>query len=530
MGFLRAVVCVSLLFNGLHGAAPNSDCVDPCVKIPDGLLIGAGLSASQSEGAWDTDGKAESLMDRMTHKVFNETIDVAADHYHRFKEDLAYAKELNFTSHRFSISWSRVLPSGDAANPNEKGVDFYKKLIKEIKDNGMEPFVTMLHFDQPFSLENKTNGWNSQEMMDKFVAYADFLFKTFGSEVKYWTTINEGNMYCSYFPQLASFIGLNPGDGNQLYRCLHNMVVAHVRVYRLYKEKYFEEQKGQVGASALMWPATPATSSYDDVVAADLFNQVYTGALLNPIVHGDWPPLVRYIVDKRSFEDLKLNESRLPRFTDEEKEMFRDGPAADFIAVNVYSGYKTAWRHNASDGSPMPSLLGPFTADMPNIKLISGGGFDASDENLMRDALLWTWFNYQLPIVISENGFGDTKHVGVNDIERAAYHSTALRSLIRTMQEYNVPVISYYAWALFDVFEFSGGYKDRTFGIIHIDYQSVNLTRTPKDSFRFFKTVGTTRTVPFVPRTPSSTAQSTGPALLSILAILVPWQAWCHQI
>ncbi|KAK3924835.1 Beta-glucosidase 42 [Frankliniella fusca] len=289
-------------------------------------------------------GKAESVIDHPQHLpglVLPWSTDVAADHYHRFREDLAFAKQMKFTSHRFSISWSRVLPTGGADNVNKEGVQFYTDYINEVIKNGMEPMVTMLHFDQPYTLEKATGGWDSSAMIDKFVEYADFLFNTFGDKVKYWTTLNEPNMYCSYFRIITTENGAP--DHSKFYQCLHNIILGHMKSYKLYEKKYRRTQKGmyvrkrtltttqkfphrstkitrKVGISALMMPAKPKTMNEEDLVAAETFLQVYVGTLLQPIVSGDYPPLVRYLVDKRD-ADEGLGRRRLPAFTPEEKEL-----------------------------------------------------------------------------------------------------------------------------------------------------------------------------------------------------------------
>lgn len=492
---------------------PVLDEPDDLYTLPEGLLVGAGISACQAEGAWNVEGKAESLLDFMTHYegqfLFPDTPEIGADHYKRWKEDLALAKQLGFTSHRFSISWSRLIPNGDPNQINPKGLDFYNKYIDELIRLKLEPMVTMLHFDQPYSVEVETKGWHHSEIADKFVQFANVLFDKFGDRVKYWNTINEPNMYCNYFPTMMNLMGIPQEEGSNVYQCLHNMILAQAKVYRLYEKKYKNKQNGLVGASVLLWPGVPATTNIEDVLATDQFNQLLAGTYLHPIVYGDYSPTVKFLVDARTAE-LGLNKSRLPEFTSEQKTMLAGG-VADFIALNVYSKFEVSYV-DASSNNSRPSLLGPIVADIPNVAL-NGSTFGPGDETLMHDALQWTWNTYHKPIVISENGYADEDGLGLRDTKRAAYHSVNMRSLVRTMKNYNIKVLAYYMWALLDLFEFQAGYFKRPFGVIHVDYKSGSLNRTLKDSAKFFIELGQTKKIPLV-EMPSSSATILAPTVL----------------
>ncbi|KAE8751261.1 hypothetical protein FOCC_FOCC002089 [Frankliniella occidentalis] len=316
--------------------------------------------------------------------------------------DKLFPNNTDFTSHRFSISWSRVLPTGGVDNINQKGVQFYKDYIDKVIENGMEPMVTMLHFDQPIAVENATGGWGYPAMVDKYVEYADFLFETFGDKVKYWNTINEPNMYCNYFGQIMNSIDMGQKGQMDLYPCLHHIVLAHMKTYHLYRKKYQSKQKG------------------------------------------------------------------------------------------------------------------PVASDMPFVELSGIGEFGQVDESFMHNGLTWVWNTYHVPIIISENGYGDSNQAGVHDTVRAAYHSANLRSLVRTMKEYDVEVLAYYAWSLLDLFEFRSGYFLRPFGLIHVDYQTGSLNRTLKDSAQFFIDLATTGKIPYVEVSAGSSLTPIGKLLLVV--------------
>ncbi|XP_034252555.1 myrosinase 1-like [Thrips palmi] len=426
---------------------------------------------------------------------------------------------VQFTSHRFSIAWSRVLPTGGTDNINQEGVKFYRDYIDKVISNGMEPMVTMLHMDHPVALEIATGGWDYPAMVEKFVVYAEFLFKTFGDKVKYWNTVNEPNMFCSYWP------GLAPRE-NGFHRCVHNIIVAHMQAYQLYKQKYAPTQNGKVGASVLMSPGMPKTTQAEDVMAAEVFNQVYCGTVLHPLVYGDYPPVLRYLTDKLQ-KEKNVSEAILPTFTDEQKAILAGG-ATDFVALNLYSEFKAGYSNNPTNPN-MPVLFKDMMEEIPFVEISGTGGFSKVDDALMKNGLLWIWRSYHIPIIIAENGLGDTKHAGVNDTERAAYHSANLRSLVRTIKEYGVEVLAYYAWALLDVYEFSAGYSGRPFGLIHVDYKTGSLNRTLKNSAQFFIELRDTGRVPNIlppdegPSTSASSTLSSGLLLLAVGAMRGLW-------
>ncbi|XP_034238644.1 myrosinase 1-like [Thrips palmi] len=528
---LSAALCLLVLVKAaLPAFIEPRAAQDDVYKLPPGFLVGAGLSATQAEGAWNTHGKSESVMDRLVHQyktMYPTTNEVAADHYGHYKEDLALAKQLKFTSHRFSISWARILPKGDRSVINTEAVEFYRNYIDEVKKNGMEPLVTMYHFDHPYSVEEQTGGWTSDKLVDMYVDYADFLFETYGAQVKYWNPVNEGNMYCIYLPPELGVANITAYSPNTFFKCLHNTIIAHARVYRLYKEKYYSQYKGQVGSSVLIWPASPQSDKYEDTLAANLFNEVFAGTAIDPLIHGEYPASTRYLVDKRSKEQ-GLPESRLPHFTAAEKDLLiKGGPATDFVALNVYSGYKVEYSQDPNDHGTLGTIqemLEPVLDDIEHVKLISGGRFDEGAGDVMRTAVLWSWTRHHLPIVITENGYGDTKKHGIQDYSsRGVYHSSNIGALVRTANEFNIPIISYHAWALLDVYEFSAGYTARPFGLIHVDYNSPTLKRTLKESSKFFIELGETGRVPQIV---SSSASSLSSAVLLLLLSFVArmWQ------
>ncbi|XP_034232152.1 putative beta-glucosidase 6 [Thrips palmi] len=483
-------------------------------RVPDGMLWGAGVSALQTEGAWDADGKAESVADHVIFKgnlpTYTVNHAIAADSYHRFKEDVAAAKQLKLKMYKFSISWARVLPEANALKPNPAGVQFYHNLIDEIIKAGMTPVVTMYHFDHPQILEDQFKGWQSREMVYKFAEYSKFIFDEYASKVPIFVTINEPNMYCAYFTAQFVAAGFRTEAEVDPYQCIHNNILAHQAAYQFYQQGVKAGKwNGKVGYSTLLMQTNPATSNPEDVYATDIFNQLHAGTSLAPVVYGDYPQSIKTLLG-----------DKLPKFTDVEKRDLVD--STDFIGLNIYFSLSASYNRfmNSTSSGVMSMVLGQMTNDIPFIDVamnVPGGGspmaaFTTINPSTIRDALLWTWKSYQKPIVITENGYGDMMGMGLHDKTRAAYFSAYLRSLVTTVKDYGVQVLAYSAWSLLDSFEFSGGYS-RPFGLVHIDYEGQTLDRAIKDSSSFWTQLAETNVVPYVenPADASTTAAPTKP-------------------
>ncbi|KAJ1523244.1 hypothetical protein ONE63_001126 [Megalurothrips usitatus] len=357
---------------GLPAAAFQADADTDRYKLPAELLVGAGVSALQSEGAWNTSGKAESAADHLIHALGTETFpvfhDVAADSYHRFKEDVAMAAKLKLKLYKFSMSWARILPKGDAKSNNTEGVKFYHDLISEIKAHNMTPMVILYHFDHPQTLEDEFMGWQDRKMVDRFAEYARFIFDEYGKEVDLWASINEPNMYCTYFNLMYVEAHLRKQDEVDMYTCLHNNILAHKEAYKIFKEG---RASGKLGFTSLIMHGKPATTSAEDVYAADSFNAIQTGMLLHPVVYGDYPQEVKLLVG-----------SKLPVFTPEEQKDLKD--STDFIGYNLYFGMEVTYKqptnstlHEGGGGAAANVMIGVIMAvlqDLPFVSVAMGGG------------------------------------------------------------------------------------------------------------------------------------------------------------
>ncbi|XP_026287983.2 myrosinase 1 [Frankliniella occidentalis] len=481
------------------------------VPLPDNFLIGAAVSAFQTEGWWNKGGKSESMVDHVLHtgrlgtlgyKNANDS-DNAADSYHRFKEDIAIAKQLKLQVYRFSISWSRVLPEGDVAKPNMEGVQYYHDLIGEILKQGLIPFATVYHFDHPQVLEDQFRGWQSREMIRKFRDYARFVFNEFSSKVQLWATINEPNVMCTYFGTLLITAGLVKAEDYDAYKCMHHITLAHAEAYRAFKE---DKLTGRVGVNTWIVTSKPNTTSIEDSFAAEVFNQLQAGSILHPIVFGDYPELVKTFTGHLR-----------PEFTPAEKEMMRG--ATDFISLNIYAEGNVAYKDPDSTPETLPFsgaavIVDKMTHGVDFISFRFADGQGRRTENYpwysvapdaMRSSLLWTWQRYKLPIMVAENGISLKK--GMDEKLRTAYYSAYLRSVVSVVNDFKVNVMGYIVWSLIDTFEWSNGY-DAKFGIAAVDYESGSFNRSLKSPPDFWLQIAEKRVIPFVEVPQSSSSPS----------------------
>ncbi|XP_026277116.1 myrosinase 1 [Frankliniella occidentalis] len=512
---LAIIVATAVAFSSAAHLAVKDE--DP-YALPETFLIGAGVSAIQTEGAWDADGKKESSPDhllhtgKLAHLGFQDPHqhDVAADSYHRYMDDVKMAKALGLQLYRFSVSWGRVFFEGARI---EKGIQYYHDLIKAIKDNGMQPLITLYHFDHPQQYEDDFMGWQSDKMVPKFEEYAKFMFQEYGKEVDLWVTMNEPNMYCAYFPSMFVEAGLYKEEDANIYRCMRNLILAHARSYHAFKDAGIS---GQIGFTALLMHASPNSTAPEDVYAADLFNQVHAGQVLAPVVLGDYPQVLK--------DELS---DKLTEFTPEEKELIRG--TTDFIGFNVYFSMVAAWQ-DPSSSAPFFKIpiMGKLVEDLPPSTYVNIAGeidiknpmnmFTRIAPEAIRDAVLWVWNSYKKPIIITENGLGDSLGMGKKDHLRASYHSAYMRTLVSTMKVFKVDVFAYCAWSLIDSFEWSAGFG-RPFGLVHVDFEGKTLDRSLKESSQFWIELAKKRVVPLVeepitttPGPPASSTSSTSSA------------------
>lgn len=430
------------------------------------FVWGAATASYQIEGGAYEDGKGLNIFDtfcKIPGRIANdENGDIACDHYHRWKEDIALMKEIGIKAYRFSLSWSRILPDG-IGKVNYKGIEFYNNIINELLKNNIEPFVTLYHWDLPLSLD-KLGGFRNPEIVKWFGEYAKVVAENFSDRVKHFITVNE--------PQVIMGNGYQRGviapglhlTVPELLDAAHNLLKAHgaaVAALRVYGK-----QPLQIGYAPCANMNMPLTETPEDIEAAKKsmfsFNspEAAVGSLSwynDPIIFGKYPE-----------HEFSLCEKFMPEVTDSDMKLISQ--PIDFLGHNVY------WGHKVTASNGMPEIVS------------DPGGFSRPPHQwpVTPECLYWgTKFlheKYKMPIYITENGKSCCDTVsqdgGVHDKERVDYINNYLKYLKASVAE-GTDVRGYFHWSLMDNFEWAYGYTDR-FGLIYVDYKTQK--RILKDS------------------------------------------------
>ncbi|MCP4754803.1 MAG: beta-glucosidase [Proteobacteria bacterium] len=435
--------------------------------FPEGFKWGTATAAYQIEGAWQEDGRGPSVWDTLCHTpgiIMNgDTGDVAIDHYHKYKEDVALLKKMGMQTYRFSISWPRILPDG-VGRINPKGIDFYNNLIDELIRADIEPLITLYHWDFPQVLHDR-GGWLSRESADWFAEYAEVCFKAFGDKVKQWVTFNEPWVDAYAF---AFMVGKPTVEAmSRATKISHHYMLSHARAVEAYRKL---AQGGRIGITLNLSPAYPHTDSKEDEAAARRFDGFANRWFLDPALKGSYPE------DMLSFYRDKL---KAPDILPGDMELIQRNPS-DFLGVNYYSRSIV----KASNQEPVLELEKVENKDdtwATNGEVYPEGLYDLL-VRLDRD--------YNRPLLfITENGasFGDDelKDGRIEDERRRSYLKRHFEAAHRAIAE-GVNLQGYYVWSCFDNFEWIFGYS-RRFGLIYIDYQT--LERIWKDSAHWYRGV-----------------------------------------
>lgn len=447
--------------------------------FPKDFLFGVATASYQVEGGWNEDGKGENVWDHITHTnpdfvVNRDNGDVACDSYHKYKEDVQLMKELGVNHYRFSLSWSRILPTGFTNKINEAGVQYYKNLIKELKDNNIIPMVTLYHWDLPQPLQD-IGGWPNPDLAEHFANYARIAFELFGDDVKTWLTFNEPTQSCYGGYAIASNApGIKaPGIGE--YLCAHTILKAHAKAYHIYDKEFRAKQNGRVSIVIDCGWYEPSTNKTEDVEAAERVLQFSYGWYANPIVYGNYPEVMIDRIAQRSKKEGYLK-SRLPEFTKEEIEYIKG--THDFLAVNTYT---TSLVNDSSNKAVIPGSS--WNDDMEAIRYSDPKWKGSASDWLkivpwgIRKLLVWLKKTYNNPeIIITENGVSETGTL--KDDIRIRYYRDYLSNILDAILIDKVNLTAYTAWSLMDNYEWKQGYSVK-FGLYHVDFNSKNKTRTP---------------------------------------------------
>jgi len=435
------------------------------LRFPEGFIWGTATSAYQIEGAVNEDGRGPSIWDtfcREPGKVWQgHTGDVASDHYHRWRGDIRLMQELGLPAYRFSIAWPRILPEG-TGRVNPAGLDFYDRLVDGLRQAGIEPFVTLYHWDLPQALQDR-GGWTKRETAEAFAEYARIVAERLGDRVTYWTTHNE--------PFVSSIMGhftgehapgkKSPFDAAWAYRHImlsHGLAVEALRATL--------PSSAQVGIVLNLSPVHPASDSPKDRQAAKRLDGLLNRMFLDPVLRGRFPPDLQKafgLLFKPSSEDMK-----------------RIAAPIDFLGINYYT--RVVARHDSGTPFIQAAPIEVEGSERSEMWEIYPAG--------MYEVLTRVYSEYRpAKILITENGIPTPDAPGpdgqVHDARRIAYLRDHLLQVHRAISE-GVPVQGYFVWSLLDNFEWAYGYRMR-FGLIYVDYET--QARIIKDSGRWFAEV-----------------------------------------
>ncbi|KAM8939531.1 cytosolic beta-glucosidase-like [Pelodytes ibericus] len=450
-------------------------------QFPKGFAWGASTAAYQVEGGWDADGKGLNVWDTFTHQggdgVFkNQTGDVACGSYTLWEEDLKCIKQLGLTHYRFSISWSRLLPDGTTGFINQKGINYYNKMINSLLENNVEPVVTLYHFDTPQAIEDQ-GGWDSETTVSLFAQYAQFCFETFGDRVKFWITINEPYIVAKLGYESGVFAPGKKESGFGAYRAAHTMLKAHAKAWHVYNSIFRSKQQGLVSIAINSdWVEPFDPNSAEDKEATNRFLDFHFNWFAKPVfVDGDYPEIMKAEVLRRSIEQGLLT-SRLPEFTSEEKAMIKG--TADFFSLNYYTTRKIRPCASTEDGASYNSDLAVECVKDPKWPE-SGVEWLAVVPWGLRKLLAYIKETLGDPVIyITENGFAQNESPEIKDLQRWTYFQETLMEILKAVKLDGVNVKGYFVWSLLDNFEWILGYSVR-FGLFHVDFDHADLPRTP---------------------------------------------------
>lgn len=474
------------------------------MKFPKGFLWGGATAANQLEGAYNEGGKGLSIFDIVEFvpkeertdkdemnvpKSKQELEDLLAgkgggnfpkrrgiDFYHRYKEDIALFAEMGFKTFRMSISWPRIFPNGDDREPNEEGLAFYDKVFDELLKYGIEPLVTLSHYEIPLTLVQKYNGWADRRVVEFFVNYAETVFKRYKEKVKYWLTFNEINI-STLVPYIGSGILIDDVENKEqtIYQALHHQFVASARAVKACHEVIPE---AQIGCMLNRMEVYPETCNPDDILEAqkeDQMNLFFTDVQ----VRGSYPSFM--------LSYFKENDIKIDMLPGDEEVLLQH--TVDFLSFSYYVSL-------VSSGAPgKKKVKGNFFSGVKNPYLESSDWGWQVDPKGLRITLKKLYDRYQVPLFIVENGLGAYDKVeedgSINDDYRIDYLRTHIEQMKEAIKE-GVDLIGYTSWGCIDLISASTSEMSKRYGFIYVDqddYGNGTLERSKKKSFDWYKQV-----------------------------------------
>ena len=470
------------------------------MTFPKNFLWGGATAANQFEGAFNEDGKGLACADLIssgTHTQPRKITDYihddlvypsheASDFYHHYKEDIALFAECGFKVYRMSINWTRIYPLGFGEKPNEKGLKFYDDVFDECLKYGIEPMVTIAHFDVPAYCSDKFNGWASREMIDHYVAYCKTIFERYQNKVKYWLTFNEINTATL---NIGNFLSLGikekecdftnqPDDLNRRYQALHHQFVASALVCKYAHEHY---PQFKMGCMVSYMPRYPHTCHPDDVLIAKQEERMHSCFCGDVQVKGAYP---YYALNYFKQHDICVE------ITEEEKKILKEG-CVDFYAFSYYLTLCCSANQDVEKNGH--SMIGGSGVNNPYLKQTPWNMM--IDPVGLRIALNDLYDRYQVPLMIVENGVGAYDQVESDGTIHDSYRIDYLREHVIQMQKAiddGVDLMGYTIWGCVDLVSASTGEMAKRYGIIYVDKDNEgrgSLKRNKKDSFEWYKKV-----------------------------------------
>lgn len=461
-------------------------------EFPDNFLWGGPIAANQAEGAWDLDGKGPSAADieelpdcysRTSIFNFKHTPEDIRRHledrsgnyprrrgidfYHTYPDDLALMKEMGFKCFRTSIAWTRIFPRGDEETPNEAGLEFYDRLIDEIVRDGMEPIITLSHYETPLALITEYGGWYNRKTIGFFLRFAETVMKRYEHKVKYWIVINQINSFDwgAEFPGLGLTLNSHENMEEARYQSLHHQFVASALVKQFAGSLDGEMMIGCMNGSRMYYPLT---CHPDDVMAACRGNQMNQYFYGDVLIRGEYPGYALRFFDEQGYR-IVMEEG--------DERLLREN-TADFFAFSYYCTSTMSAGEGVTENPQLDRTMYGWAVDPAGL----------------RHSLNQFWDRWQVPLFVAENGLGTHDQLEgdeVHDDYRVEYLSAHLRSIREAIRD-GVNCFGYAAWAPIDIISCSQGEMDKRYGFIYVDLDNFGKgsgRRIRKDSFYWYRDV-----------------------------------------
>lgn len=468
------------------------------MKMPDNFLWGGATAANQCEGAYREGGRGLSSVDvipfgpdrmpvaRGQMKMLacdsehSYPAHEAIDMYHHFKEDIALFAQMGFRCYRLSVSWTRIFPNGDDEAPNEEGIRFYNDLFDECLRNGIEPLVTICHFDTPVALIKKYGGWKDRRMVDAYLRYCEVLFRQYGKKVKYWITFNEINMLL-HMPFMGAGIVFEEGENPEQvkYQAAHHELLASAKAVKLAHEIMPDAKVGCMLAAGQFYPYTCAPADVYKAMEYDRDNYFF----IDVQVRGTYPV---WAVKRMEKAGVRIQ-------TEAGDENILKAGVVDFVSLSYYcsrciSSDSEILKNKSRGNAVINAVINPYLKS-------SEWGWQIDPLGL-RITLNTLYDRYGKPLFIVENGLGANDAVEedgtIHDPYRIDYMREHIKAMMEAVNEDGIPLLGYTCWGCIDLVSASTGEMKKRYGMIYVDKQndgSGDLKRLKKDSFYWYQKV-----------------------------------------